>query len=135
MDKQVLAFELMGLNRGQLLKWIPLRYIDKKRNLLHKYVNYFVSIFKEKSKKNLNENDFLDENLFENQLFLVGDKPITKMRRQHLGDFQNCRIRDIWNQDNKSVKSRTELEQQYNTVLPNMLYNQIYSTTYTVYKN
>ena len=71
--------------------------------------------------------------LFENQLFLVGNKPIAKMRRQHWGDFENCRIRDIWNHDNKSVKNKAELE-QYNTVLPDRLYNQIYCITTTVYK-
>ena len=116
---KVLAFELMGLNRGQLLKWIPLCYIGN--NVKDIFYKNIWSEFLKKTAENLNINDFfLDKNLFENQLFLVGDKPITKMRGQHLGDFENCRIRDIWNQDHKSVKSKTELEPQYNTVLPDM---------------
>ena len=41
-------------------------------------------------------------------------------RGQHLGDFENCKIRDIWDQDNKSIKSETEMELQNNTILSDM---------------
>ena len=57
--------------------------------------------------------------------------PITK---KLLGDFDNCRVGDIWNWENNTINNKAHLEEQYNVVRPDMLYNQIYSTTNEVYK-
>ena len=78
---KVLVFKLMGHNRGQLLKWVPLCYIDN--NVKGKFYRNMLTIWSEfvkKTPEKLNIYDFLVESLFENQLFLAGDKSITKMR-------------------------------------------------------
>ena len=128
---KVLAFELMDLTKDQVLKWIPSGYIKKVNGTFYKSLLTIWSDFVRKKPQDLNMKEFVNENLFDNQLFLIGDMPITK---KLLGDFDNCRVGDIWNWENNTINNKTHLEEQYNIVLPDMLYNQIYSTTNKVYK-
>ena len=64
-----------------------------------------------KKPQDLDMKEFVNENLFDNQLFLIGDMPITK---KLLGDFDNCRVGDIWNWENNTINNKTHLEEQYN---------------------
>ena len=127
---KVLAFELIGLNKNQLLKWVP-SFINKVKGTFYKSLLTIWSEFIIKKPEDLCKNDFANERLFENQLFLVGKRPIDK---RFLGDIDDSKIGDIWCYDKQTIKPKLTLEQQYTIIIPGMLYNQIYSTTNEIYK-
>ena len=96
---KVLAFELMGLNNTELLKWVP-SCTDKVKGTFYKSLltTWFEFII-----KSLCKNDFANETLFGNQQFLVGKRPIGK---RHLGDFDDSNIGEIWCYDKNTIKPK-----------------------------
>ena len=67
---KVLAFELMDLTKDQVLKWIPSGYIKKVNGTFYKSLLTIWANFVKKKPQDLNMKEFVNENLFDNQLFL-----------------------------------------------------------------
>ena len=82
--------------------------------------------------KNLNTiDDILAEPIFDNPHFLVGNNPL----HAKCPVLRLFTVRDIWDVENKTIRSKNFLERLHNISIPYMLYHQIVGTVSTVIKS
>ena len=130
---KILAADLMGFEKHALLKKQPIRNIREMaktsfyKNLLCIWFNFLM--------KNLNTvENVLDEPVFNNPHFLVGNDPLSLNSEQNQ-ELSCFKVKDIWDSHNKIIRPKDYLEGLHNITIPSMLFNQMAGTISTVMKS
>ena len=130
---KLLASVLMGLDKSNLLK--KQFFHNLRKNIKTSFYDNLLDIWFHFLLKNLNSIDsFIQEPIFDNPHFLVGNAPISIQAEQNPG-LRLITVRDIWDSQSKTIKSKNYLEGLFNTTVPCMLYNQIVCTVSSVLKS
>ena len=130
---KLLASVLMGLDKSNLLK--KQFFHNLRKNIKTSFYDNLLDIWFHFLLKNLNSMDsFIQEPIFDNPHFLVGNAPISIQAEQNPG-LRLITVRDIWDSQSKTIKSQNYLEGLFNTTVPCMFFNQIVCTVSSVLKS
>ena len=70
--------------------------------------------------------DLLDENIFDNPLFLIDNKMIN-VKSNNWTDAGILKVSDVWNENTNTFISKSDLEKDHKITISDITYNQIVS--------